>query len=91
MPKKNNPKQKQSLTVLTLENDFRFKCHKGLNCFTRCCCNITIFLTPYDILRMKNSLNISSGEFLANYTVSMIGDSGLPVVLPHISPATGKY
>lgn len=81
MPKKNNPKEKQSLTILTLENDFRFECHKGLNCFTRCCCNITIFLTPYDILRMKNAMNISSGEFLANYTVSMIGDAGLPVVM----------
>ena len=81
MLKKNNPKEKQGLTVLTPENDFRFECRQGLDCFTRCCRNITIFLTPYDILRMKNALNISSGDFLADYTVSMIGDAGLPVVL----------
>ena len=81
MQKKNNPNEKQGLTVLTPENDFRFECHQGLNCFTRCCRNITIFLTPYDILRMKNALNISSGDFLADYTMSMIGDAGLPVVL----------
>lgn len=81
MQKKNNLKEKQGLTVLTPENDFRFECHQGLNCFTRCCRNITIFLMPYDILRMKNALNISSGDFLANYTMSMIGDTGLPVVM----------
>ena len=81
MLKKSNTKKKQGLTVLTPENDFRFECHQGLNCFTRCCRNITIFLTPYDILRMKNALHISSEDFLANYTMSMIGDAGLPVVM----------
>ena len=30
---------------------------------------------------MKNALNISSGDFLADYTLTMIGDAGLPVVL----------
>lgn len=81
MVKKNISKKKNGLTVLTPENDFRFECHKGLDCFTRCCRNITIVLTPYDVLRMKNILNISSSDFLANYTMSMIGDAGLPVVL----------
>ena len=81
MIKKISPKKKRGLTVLTPENDFRFECHKGLNCFTRCCRNITIFLTPYDILRMKNALHVSSGDFLATYTMSMIGDTGLPVVV----------
>ena len=81
MVKKNISKEKKGLIVLTPENDFRFDCHKGLDCFTRCCRNITIFLTPYDILRMKNALNIPSGDFLATYTMSMIGDAGLPVVL----------
>jgi len=81
MVKKPLSKEKQGLTVLTPENDFRFECRQDLDCFTRCCRNITIVLTPYDILRMKNVLNISSGEFLTNYTMSMIGDTGLPVVL----------
>ena len=81
MVKKRLSKEKQGLTVLTPENDFQFECRQDLDCFTRCCRNITIVLTPYDILRMKNVLNISSGEFLTNYTMSMIGDTGLPVVL----------
>lgn len=81
MVKKSRSKAKQGLTVLTPENDFRFECRPGLDCFTRCCRNITIVLTPYDILRMKNALNISSGDFLADYTLSIIGDGGLPVVM----------
>ncbi len=81
MVEKHLSKEKQGLTVLTPEDGFRFECRKGFDCFTRCCRNITIVLTPYDIVRMKNALNISSGDFLANYTMSMIGDAGLPVVL----------
>jgi len=73
--------EKGGLTVLNPENDFRFQCHQSLECFTRCCRDITIFLTPYDILRMKNRLDISSENFLAAYTATMIGSAGLPVVI----------
>jgi len=31
-------------------------------------------------LRMKNSLGLSSGDFLARYTATVMGDHGLPVV-----------
>jgi Fe-S-cluster containining protein len=81
MPKKNNTKKLRSLTVLTPENYFQFKCHQNLDCFTRCCRDITVFLTPYDVLRMKKGLNILSEDFLADYTMTMIGDTGLPVVV----------
>lgn len=47
---------------------FRFKCHKGVKCFTKCCSNIDILLTPYDILRIKNRLRMSSEDFLEKYT-----------------------
>lgn len=59
------------LTVLNPQDNFRFACHEGLDCFTRCCRDITIFLTPYDILRLKNGLGISSQKFLRNYTLSL--------------------
>lgn len=77
---KNKENKQQGLTVLTPEDHFFFECHQGLDCFTRCCRNITIFLTPYDILRMKNGLKMSSEDFLPTYTATLIGDSGLPVV-----------
>ena len=48
---------------------FKFNCYPGVSCFTQCCRNINIVLTPYDVLRMKNGLNISSGEFLEKYSI----------------------
>ncbi len=81
MTKKDEPKKKKGLTVLSPEDVFRFDCRRGMDCFTRCCRDITIFLTPYDTIRMKNALSISSENFLADYTVTMIGDTGLPVVV----------
>ncbi len=65
------------------ENDkFSFTCHKALDCFTRCCADVNILLTPYDILRMKNSLGISSDEFLYKYTFVPFNDQQrMPVVV----------
>lgn len=63
------------------ENRFRFRCHKGVKCFTTCCRGINIILTPYDIVRLKNRLGLSSGEFLAVYTVpQLLEKTDLPVV-----------
>ena len=81
MTKNTESAKKKGLTVLSPEDEFRFDCRSGLDCFTRCCRDITIFLTPYDILRMKNALQLSSEDFLARYTLTMIGDTGLPVVV----------
>ena len=47
----------------------RFQCRKGIACWNTCCSNIDISLTPYDILRLKQRLDILSGEFLQQYTV----------------------
>lgn len=46
----------------------KFRCYKGIECYNACCSNIDIMLTPYDILRLKQRLGISSTEFLATYT-----------------------
>ncbi len=53
------------------KNDsFKFRCHSGVPCFNECCGDVNIFLTPYDIMRLKNNLGITSQEFLAKYTIS---------------------
>ena len=41
------------------DSRFKFKCHKDVKCFTKCCRGINIILTPYDIIRMKNRLGAS--------------------------------
>ena len=45
-----------------------FRCHRSVSCWNACCSNIDIPLTPYDILRLKKRLDISSTEFLEQYT-----------------------
>jgi Fe-S-cluster containining protein len=46
----------------------QFRCYPGISCFNACCKNIDITLTPYDILRLKRRLGVTSGEFLREYT-----------------------
>jgi len=47
----------------------KFRCYKGIECFNACCNSIDITLTPYDILRLKQHLGITSTEFLKKYTL----------------------
>ena len=54
---------------LEREHTFRFNCYSGVSCFTQCCQDITIVLTPFDVLCLKNSLKISSDEFLEKHTI----------------------
>ena len=66
---------------LGLDSKFEFKCHKGVKCFTKCCRGINIILTPYDIIRLKRRLQLSSEEFLAMYTTPQLWEkTDLPVV-----------
>ena len=58
----------------TLDSKFKFKCHKDISCFNICCRHTDMLLTPYDILRMKNRLGITSGEFLKKYTYTHIDE-----------------
>ena len=46
---------------------FRFSCHPGIACFNRCCRNLNLFLYPYDVLRLKKQLKVTSSEFLDRY------------------------
>lgn len=52
---------------------FRFRCHPGVPCFTRCCRNLELFLYPYDIIRLKKRLGITSEEFLNQFAGVVAG------------------
>jgi hypothetical protein len=60
---------------LLVEDKFRFDCHPGVSCFTRCCKDADMYLYPYDIIRMKNRLGISSDRFLEQNTFRAIRDN----------------
>jgi Fe-S-cluster containining protein len=65
--------------ALGLDERFRFRCRKGIACFNKCCENTDILLTPYDLLRLKNRLDLSSREFIDRYTRDCELDShGMP-------------
>lgn len=53
---------------LTLDSPLKFRCHPGVPCFTACCHNIKIILTPYDILILRQRLGMSAHEFITRYT-----------------------
>ncbi len=71
-----------TMTALGLDDLFQFSCSKEVPCFNECCQDLNQFLTPYDIMRLKNNLGISSTNFLKNYTQEHIGpETGLPVIV----------
>ncbi len=67
---------------LGLDDTFRFGCYLRISCFNTCCGDVNIFLSPYDVLRMKKRLSLTSMEFLKEYTLLPIQkDITTPVVL----------
>lgn len=47
---------------------FEFRCHPGVSCFNLCCRNLNFFLNPYDVIRLKQSLGLTSAEFIEKHT-----------------------
>jgi len=70
------------MTLKQIAGDtFRFRCHKEIECFTKCCADLQLVLTPYDIIRMKHRLSMSSDEFLDRHTTTkMDGHRRFPMV-----------
>jgi len=43
---------------------FAFRCHAQLSCFNQCCRHLNLFLYPYDVLCLKNHLEMTSDQFI---------------------------
>lgn len=54
---------------VSADQPFAFSCHPEIPCFTECCRELDLALTPYDILRLKRHLNLSSSKFLEQYVI----------------------
>jgi Fe-S-cluster containining protein len=73
---------KKRANRMEAEQHFNFSCGPGVPCFTQCCQDVAIVLTPYDVVRLKNALGISSEEFLDRYTIIIPKEKRLiPLVL----------
>jgi len=69
------------LTPISLQDTFCFNCSPEVPCFNECCRDLNQFLTPYDILRLKNHFDLPSVKFLEQFTSQHIGpETGLPIV-----------
>jgi uncharacterized protein len=74
---------------MTKDDKFEFRCHPGVSCFNKCCNDVNIFLTPYDIIKLKNRLGISSTEFLDKYTILPIEENMRhPIVMLQMADKT---
>ncbi len=79
----------EDMIPLTVNDTFPFSCSNEVPCFNECCRDLNQFLTPYDILRIKNHLKLTSSEFLEKYTLQHIGpETGLPVVTFKTDPSS---
>ena len=48
---------------------FHFSCHPEIDCFTRCCRQLELALTPYDVLRLKQETGLHSSTFMDRYVI----------------------
>ena len=60
---------------------FHFACHPDAACFTVCCRDLELALTPFDVLCLKKKLSLSSTAFLHRYVSFMKEESE---VLPRL-------
>jgi hypothetical protein len=80
----------EEMIPVQLSDPMEFDCNDRNECFNECCRDLNQALTPYDVLRLKQNLGISSQKFLKDYTSLHYGPgSGLPVVEFKPNPATG--
>ncbi len=80
----------EDMVPMLLNDKLKFECSPGLSCFNECCRDLNQFLTPYEILRLKNNLKLKSSEFLRKYTSMHKGPgTGLPVITFKPDPDSG--
>ena len=77
------------------DDTFRFGCHPGVSCFNHCCSDVNIFLSPYDVLRMRKRLGMGSGEFLEKHVILPVQKDmrdlrGPTVAVPHVPGGAGR-
>ncbi len=76
---------------LDASSSFCFECHPKLECFTRCCSDVNIVLTPADVLALARRSGLTTRQFLDRRTLMPITkELHLPVVMLRMGPAPEK-
>lgn len=76
---------------LSADACFRFDCHPEIDCFTDCCSDVNIVLTPADVLGLARRTGLGTREFLDRHTLTPITkELHLPVVMLRMGPEPEK-
>jgi len=59
----------ENMRELAPGEKFRFLCHPGAACFTDCCRQLDLALTPYDVLRLRAHLGLDADAFLDRHAL----------------------
>ncbi len=59
----------ENVSKIGSDEPFNFACHPKVHCFTNCCRELELALTPYDILRLKRETRLDSASFLDRYVI----------------------
>jgi len=71
----------QELPEIAPGQAFRFACHPQVPCFNACCSDLTLMLTPYDVLMLRRQLHLGSQDFLTHYaSAGTHPQTGFPLV-----------
>ena len=101
-PSKDNPNPWAEYLMTTQDNhridtiplgngSFQFTCNNSVPCFTRCCHSADMMLYPYDIIRLKKNLGMTSEAFLVAHTTTAFRDNPyFPGVMLKMSDTQGR-
>ncbi len=68
--------------LMTWDDTFNFQCGPEVECFNTCCRDVTIFLNPADVGRLRTALGMSSFDFLRKHTVQVVSETiGIPAAV----------
>jgi uncharacterized protein len=71
----------ENMRRLAPDEKFRFRCHAGVPCFTDCCRQLDLALSPYDVLRLRAHLGLDADDFLQRHAqIEEDAASGFPHV-----------
>jgi uncharacterized protein len=65
----------EGMQPLGQKEKFTFNCHPDIDCYMVCCKKVDMFLFPYDVIRLKTYLNITTQEFMEHYSKVVQGQS----------------
>ena len=81
----------ENLPELGADETFCFDCNPQVPCFNRCCAELTLPLTPYDVARLRRHLGIDSEEFLSAFAaMRSFPDTGFPLPMLRMLQGPGE-